>query len=182
MRLLVNLAAVFAIASCGVMNLDQKSSKPSVSEESAIARAATLPATAIVRVPVVDGKEVHASADLRTTNEASLSQTNIAGAFETAKSPEQTVDELDKTTSTESFCGWRRWNRCYNCGNYNYSYNYNYNWGMYSPTYYNYGYYYNYRYTNSYNHGGYNYYQYNSSFSNGYSGYGYAPGYNSYMY
>ena len=180
MRLLVNLAAVFAIASCGVMNLDQKSSKPSVSEESAIARAATLPATAIVRVPVVDGKEVHASADLRTTNEASLSQTNIAGAFETAKSPEQTVDELDKTTSTESFCGWRRWNRCYNCGNYNYSYNYN--WGMYSPTYYNYGYYYNYRYTNSYNHGGYNYYQYNSSFSNGYSGYGYAPGYNSYVY
>jgi hypothetical protein len=102
---------------------------------------------------------------------------------------EVTVDELDKTTSTESFCGWRRWRRCNSCGygNTSYSYNYNsynnysnhnnYNWSFYSPAYYNYGYYYGYNYANTYNYAGYNYYQYNSSFGSSYSGQGYAPGY-----
>lgn len=183
MRLLVNLAAVLAIASCGAASKDQNTNKPTVSEESAKAKAATLPAVAIVRVPVVDGKEDHAKADLRTTSDASLSSTNVASVFESAKAPEQVVDELDKTSSTESFCGWRPWRyNNYYSYNYNYNYNYNWNWGMYSPAYYNYGYYYNYNYSSMYNYGGYNYYQYNSSFYNSYSGYGSAPGNYGYVY
>lgn len=173
MRLLVTLAAVFALASCGSMN---ETKKPAISEEAAIAKAAELPATVIVRVPVgTNGKELHDMAELRTTNDAGVNSSSVAAAFSSAKSPDAVVDELDKTSSTESTCGWRRWRRCASCG---YAYtSYNYNWSFYTPAYYNYGYYYGYNYTNSYNYAGYNYYQYNSSFGSSYSGYGNAPGY-----
>ncbi len=187
MRILVTLATVLALASCGSM---QESKKSAISEEAAIAKAAELPSVAIVRVPVgADGKEINDKAELRTTSAQNLTANTVTSAFAAAKTPEVTVDELDKTSSTESFCGWRRWRRCNSCGygNTSYSYNYNsynnysnhnnYNWSFYSPAYYNYGYYYGYNYANTYNYAGYNYYQYNSSFGSSYSGQGYAPGY-----
>ncbi len=175
MRFLVTLAAVVALASCGSMN---ESNKPAISEEAAIAKAAELPSTVLVRVPVgKDGKEIHDMADLRTVSNNSLTASSVASVFDAAKSPDVTIDELDKTSSTESTCGWRRWRRCASCGYVATRYTYSYNWSFYQPAYYNYGYYYGYNYANTYNYAGYNYYQYNSSFGSSYSGYGYAPGY-----
>ena len=164
MRLLLTLAAVLAIASCGAQNQAPKSTKPAISEASAKAKSADLPAVTIVRVPLgADGKEMNDQAELRTTNETNLNQDSVASAFVVAKAPEQVIDELDATSSTQSFCGWRYWRRCARCAY----------WSGYAPAYYNYGYYYNYSYTRTYVHTGYNYYQYNSSFGNGYSGYAY---------
>ncbi|MEI6398040.1 MAG: hypothetical protein WCO71_04645 [Pseudomonadota bacterium] len=164
MRLLVSLAAVIAITSCGTSKQAQTPNKPVVSEESAKEKGATLPAVTIVRVPVgADGKEVNDQAELRTTNEQTLSNENVASTFAAAKAPVQILDELDTTSSTQSFCGWRYWRRCARCGY----------WDSYAPAYYNYGYYYNYSYTRTYTYSGYNYYHYNSSFGRGYTGYAY---------
>ena len=102
-------------------------------------------------------------AELRTTSEQSVTNDNISSTFEAAKAPVQILDELDTTTSTQSYCGWRYWRRCARCGY----------WVSYAPAYYNYGYYYNYSYAATYTRTTYNYYQYNSSFSSGYSGYAY---------
>ena len=86
MRLLVSLAAVIAITSCGTSKQAQTPNKPVVSEESAKEKGATLPAVTIVRVPVgADGKEVNDQAELRTTNEQTLSNENVASTFAAAK-------------------------------------------------------------------------------------------------
>ncbi len=164
MRLLVTMAAMIAITSCGTSKQAQESNKPVVSEEAAKEKGATLPAVTIVRVPVgADGKEINDQAELRTTSEQNLSTENVASTFAAANAPVQILDELDTTSSTQSFCGWRYWRRCARCGY----------WATYAPAYYNYGYYYNYSYTRTYTYTGYNYYQYNSSFGRGYTGYVY---------
>jgi hypothetical protein len=186
MRLLVSLTAALVLASCG--SPDKEAKKPVVTEEAAKAKAAELPSTVLVRVPVdASGKEVHDKAELRTINAKTVSGDSVAASFERASAPDQVVnvDELDASSSTESFCGWRRWRRCTTCGhanqNYNYNVNYNYNnngawnWAHYAPAYYNYGYYYGYNYSNTFNQSGYNYYQYNSNFNGSYSGYGQFP-------
>jgi hypothetical protein len=184
MRFVMTLVSVLALSACGAMDQGKSAAKPIVSEESAKAQSQALPAVTIVRVPVdASGKEMNEKAEMRLSSEKSLSQATVATVFSASKAPDTFVDELDKSTSTESTCGWRRWYRnCNNCGNnygygYNYNYNYNYNWSFYRPTYYNYGYYYNWNYAQTYNTSNYNYYQYNSSFNNSYSGYGNAPGY-----
>jgi hypothetical protein len=186
MRFVMTLVSVLALSACGAMDQGKSAGKPVISEESAKAQSQALPAVTIVRVPVdASGKEMNEKAEMRLSSEKSLSQATVATVFSDSKAPDTFVDELDKSTSTESTCGWRRWYRnCNNCGNnygygynYGYNYNYNYNWSFYRPTYYNYGYYYNWNYAQTYNTSNYNYYQYNSSFSNSYSGYGNAPGY-----
>ena len=187
MRFMITFVSVLAVSACGAKDQGKSAAKPVITEEAAKAQSQALPAVTIVRVPVVSGKEVHDQAEMRLASEKDLSQATVESVFTASKAPETFVDELDQSTSTESFCGWRQWRRqCrHNCGSYNYSYNYgynysygqDYNWAFYRPTYYNYGYYYNWNYAQTYNAGGYNYYQYNSSFANSYSGYGNAPGY-----
>ncbi len=184
MRFMITFVSVLAVSACGAKDQGKSVTKPVITEEAAKAQSQALPAVTIVRVPVdAAGQEVHDKAEMRLASEKNLSQSNVESVFTASKAPEIFVDELDQTSSTESFCGWRLWRRrCFNnCGSFNYGYNYsygqNYNWSFYRPTYYNYGYYYNWNYAQTYNAGGYNYYQYNSSFANGYSGFGNAPGF-----
>jgi hypothetical protein len=186
MRLMITFVSVLAVSACGAKDQGKSATKPFVTEEAAKAQSQSLPAVTIVRVPVdASGQEIHGQAEMRLASEKSISKDNIEAAFAGSTVPETVVDELDQSSSTESFCGWRQWRRrCFNnCGafNYNYGYNYsfgqNYNWAFYRPTYYNYGYYYNWNFAQTYNAGGFNYYQYNSSFANGYSGFGAAPGF-----
>ena len=164
MRLIGILATAFALTACGAVNHETKSNKPS--DESAKATGATLPAVTLIRGPVVgtDRKEMNDKAEMRLSNDQNISTENVESTFASSQAPDKIVktDELDKTTSTESFCGYR-W------GGYGYG---GYNWGFYRPMYYNYGYYYNWNYANMYPWGGYNYYRYNSAFGYGYSGYG----------
>ncbi len=178
MRIVATVLSVVALTACGALNNDAKTNKSNVSEEQANVQGAALPAVTIVRVPVgADGKEINDKAEMRVTNAAELSRESVESTFAVSTKAEATVDELDSTSSTASFHGWRRYKRrttvvctvnCYT----------NYNWAFYSPTYYYYGYYYNWDYAQTYsNCGGYNYYQYNRTVTQTYSGYGKAPGY-----
>jgi hypothetical protein len=166
-----------------------------VSAEAAKAEGQKLPQIAIVRVPVdADGKEVNDAAEMRlvATNQ-SLSESNIATSFDKASDPQATTDELDQTSSSESYRGWVNWGVRYRA---RYT---GWNWNNYRPTYYNRGYTYNYRYTSHYRvsqnscgvscgcvyascqssygyYNSYNYYQYGQGFNQvGYSNYGYNP-------
>jgi hypothetical protein len=179
MRLVFTMVAMVALSACGSMNQSKKPTQP-VTEQSAVAESAKLPAVTLVKVPVdASGNEIHDKAEMRLANSADLSEGNVEAVFGSSSAPETFVDELDQSSSTESFHGWRR--HChFNCGRgYTYSntsYT-SYNWSFYRPTYYYYGYYYNWNYAQTYRCRGYNYYRYNSTFSQSYSGYGNAPGY-----
>ena len=106
MRMLAILASVIALSACGALN--EASSNRAASDEAARAYSAQLPAVTIIRVPVdANGKELNDQAEMRVTNTTDISEASVASTFETSKAPETTVDELDATTSTESF-GWRR--------------------------------------------------------------------------
>ena len=111
---------------------------------------------------------------MRLSNDQAISTESAAASFSSAKAPDSVINELDASTSTESFHGFISCGRSYgnSYGNgYGNSYGNNY-WTFYRPTYYNGGYNYQWNYANSYNNGGYNYYQYNSAYGNGYSGRG----------
>ncbi|MEI6835058.1 MAG: hypothetical protein WCL28_13810, partial [bacterium] len=108
MRMLAILASVVALSACGAIDQLGTASKPSVSAEEASAFSSQLPAVAIVRVPVdAAGQEMHDKAEMRTTNQNSISDASVASVFETAAAAVATVDELDNGSSTEAF-GWRR--------------------------------------------------------------------------
>lgn len=196
MRMLGILASVVALSACGANNQAGTAQKSAISAEDATAFSSQLPTVAIVRVPVdSNGQEMHDKAEMRTTNETSISDTSISSIFDTATTAVATVDELDSDSSTEAF-GWRRCCRkaarraCRQaaCTTPSYSYNYSesesytssgygpgYNWNMYSPTYYYGGYYYNWNYAQTYSQpGNYNYYRYNRNFRESYNGYGWA--------
>lgn len=172
MRIFTVFLAAIAISACGSMDQGSKSQKPAANEVAAKAESAKLASVTIIRVPVgADGKEMNEKAEMRLSNDSNISKETVSASFSAASVPSAVVDELDATTSTESYCGYRRWSRNSYYGNY-------YNWNYYTPTYYNNGYYYNWNYANSYNNcGGYNYYQYNSGYGNGYNGCGRSPGY-----
>ena len=193
LRVSVILSAM-ALAACGTAK--KKSSDapaadataPKISEDQAKADSANLPGVVIVKVPVdANGKEVQDKAEMRLVDSKdSLTQANIASTFDAGKAPAATGDELDQTSSTESFCGW-----AFGSGfrNRYYGNSYSWNWSFYRPTYLNYGYSYGYNYGGSY--GGYgssygngygagygnsNYYYYNRGFNNSYSNQGWNPG------
>jgi hypothetical protein len=172
MRFLSVLFVFAAISSCGSLKKEKSSNKPVVTDEAAKAHSASLSAVTIVRVPVgADGKELNDKAEMRLSNDSNISKDSVSANFLASKVPESVVDELDATTSTESFRGYRNWG-------FNSYYGNSYNWNYYVPTYYYSGYYYNWNYANTYNNcGGYNYYQYNSAYGYGYNGHGRAPGY-----
>lgn len=196
------ILSAMAVASCGASkkaDAPAAAQSPKISEDAAKAEAAKLPGVVIVKVPVdANGKEVHDKAEMRLVDgTTTLSQTTIASTFDAAKAPAASTDELDKTSSTESFCGW-----AFGVGfrNRYYPSSYGWNWNFYRPTYLNYGYNYGYNYGGSYGvscgggcggygngyNGGYgngyngysssNYYYYNSSFGSSYSGQGWNPG------
>jgi hypothetical protein len=137
------------------------------------AAAEVVPGSVVVRVPVVDGKEDPNKVEVRIdTEKTDAKDAAIVDTFNKAKSTESIVkeDELDKSTSTQSwffgrlFGGYNNYNNYYAPSYYysyggSYSYNYNYNQRPYN---YNYGGY-NYYYYPSYN---YNSYSYGSSYGN----------------
>lgn len=170
-----------AITACGASKSeDAVSTAPKISEEAAKAEGAKLPAVAIIKVPVgADGVEQHDAAEMRLASGAeTLDQSNIAGAFDAAQAPQGQVDELDQSSSTESFCGWIGWGRGFRKRYY--ANNYGWNWQFYRPTYLNYGYNYGYNYggyygvpagqygNNGYGNTQFNYYYYNRGFGNTY--------------
>lgn len=180
--------SALAFAACSTSKSDAPASNntPKISEEAAKAQSAQLPGVVIVRVPVdANGKEVNDKAEMRLVNSSdAVTQSNIAATFDAGKAPATTGDELDQTSSTESFCGWA-WGAGFRRRYYGNSYGWN--WGYYRPTYLNYGYNYGYNYGGMYSSGcgyscggggyagGYsssNYYYYNSGFGNSYSSYG----------
>lgn len=139
----------------------------------------TLPAAAVVRVPVdAEGKEDLTKAELRLQDQPqTVADAAIVDAFDNAATPESIAkeDELDKTSSTQSWF----------FGRYSYGYNNRFN-SCYQPSYYSYGQSYSYNsYPQTYGYGGYNYYYYSRPqvyASYGYSSYGYNGGYNNYGY
>ena len=176
MRLLSVLISVTAITACGSLKKEDKAAAPAATDDSAaIAHSATLSPVTIIRVPVgADGREANDKAEMRLSNDQAISTESAAASFSSAKAPDSVINELDASTSTESFHGFISCGRSYgnSYGNgYGNSYGNNY-WTFYRPTYYNGGYNYQWNYANSYNNGGYNYYQYNSAYGNGYSGRG----------
>lgn len=200
------ILSAMAVAACGTSKKQDKApanaAAPKISEEAAKAEGAKLPSVVIVKVPVgADGKELNDKAEMRlVSGTQELSQSNIATTFDAGQTPVAIGDELDNSSSTESFCGWA-WG-----GGRRYYGNAGWNWGFYRPTYLNYGYNYGYNYGGYYgvNQGGYgggygnngygntggygngngqgnsNYYYYSNSFNGtgtgGYSGQGYNPG------
>ncbi|MCX6118044.1 MAG: hypothetical protein NT027_10915 [Proteobacteria bacterium] len=187
---LTAVMSLVALSACGTSS--KKESATVVTEQQAKAEGASLPSTAIIRVPVgADGQENHEAAEMRLVAQgATISDDTVASTFEASTAPASTVDELDQTSSTESFRGWIG---CRNFRNRHFGNNIGWNWQFYQPTYLNYGYSYGYSYAGSYGYsqgcrrthcgGGvfqqnnqYNYYQYNQSFGqNGYSNQGWDP-------
>lgn len=114
--------------------------------------ATSLPAAAIVRVPVdAKGQEDASKAELRVQQTGSKAETqeDVVAAFNngSAVSDVKQSTELDGGVSTQAWC-YR---------NYGYGYGYGYS---YYPSYYYYGNYYNYGYGKSYYGYGYKYYYY----------------------
>ena len=172
MRLTGILLSATMAASCGAKTGGNKGKAPAVSEQDAIAKGKTLPAVTLIRVPVgTDGKEDSGKAEIRLTDDKSIAADRVVSVFDTSKVPDKTIDELDDTSSTESFCGYYYRRRArYGAVGY-------YNWMSFMPVYYFGGFNYLWNYANSYpGMGGFNYYQYNQGFNGGYSGYGNTPG------
>ncbi len=169
MRLTGILISAALIASCGAKK-DDKAKAPAVSEQDALAKGKTLPAVTLIRVPVgSDGVEDKGKAEVRLTDTTSIAADSVGSVFDSANVPDKTIDELDNTSSTESFCGYFFGG----LGGYGY-----YNWMSFMPAYYYGGYNFMWNYANAYPAmGGYNYYQYNQGFNGGYSGYNNSPGY-----
>jgi hypothetical protein len=143
------LLSALACSACSTQKKDQApaatSPAPKISDDQAKADGAKLPSMAIIKVPVDEnGKEILDKAEMRlVANDQQLTQENISSAFEAAQVPQNVINELDQTSSTESFCGWMGWGlgfRGYYGGGYGW------NWGFYRPTYLNYGYNYGYNY------------------------------------
>ena len=164
MRLTGILLSATMAASCGAKTGGNKGKAPAVSEQDAIAKGKTLPAVTLIRVPVgTDGKEDSGKAEIRLTDDKSIAADRVVSVFDTSKVPDKTIDELDDTSSTESFCGYYYRRRArYGAVGY-------YNWMSFMPVYYFGGFNYLWNYANSYpGMGGFNYYQYNQGFNGGY--------------
>ena len=131
------LGAVLASA-CGTANKPADQAAPS----------ASLPAAAVVRIPVsADGKEDTSKAEMRVQNNGAVAQNqaDVVNAFEQGKKTDvaSSNSELDQKSSSQAWC----------YGGYGYGYGY-------YPSYYYAGSYYSYGYRSYYNYGGYRYYYY----------------------
>lgn len=145
------LALTVAMVACSTDKSDTSTESPAkISEEDAKAQGAKLPAVAIMKVPVgADGKELNDQAEMRlVSNEGSLNEQNIEETFSSASAPVSVIDEMDQTTSTESFCGWHNWGRRSRMVVVQSQPVWN--WTFYRPTYLNYGYNYGYNYGGAY--------------------------------
>jgi hypothetical protein len=115
-----------------------------------------LPEAAVIAVPVDrNGQELPGQADLRIlpNGQESLAGQAIQAAYETGRQPDYVMDEMDDTTSTESFQGWGNYRRI---GQPGYGYGYN----QYQPIYYHGGNPYQWRFLNQHRCRNVNYYYY----------------------
>lgn len=171
-----SVLSTLALVGCGTHSKKNGEAVAPVQETEAAAPetaapAVVLPAAALVRVPVgADGTEDLTKAELRLQDQpTTVAETEIAAAFDKAATIESLAkeDELDKTSSTQSWFFGR-----YSGGYYN---NYRFN-NCFQPNYYAYGNSYAYNsYPQTYGYGGYNYYYYSRPAvyaSYGYSSYG----------
>lgn len=159
-------AIVVLVASCGTKQNNQQPQ----GEDAQRKAFESLPASAVVRVPVENGKELRDKAEFKIVDQGKPTDSSSAETlFQSGKAPEKTIsskDELDGDSSTQSWY----YPSCYTYSCYGYGYGYNssyYYSNYYSSSYYPYvnwyGYNWNYNYYNTYNCNGYNYYYYNRS-------------------
>lgn len=166
MRQFTSLIVAFGlvlVAGCGA---DKSKSSSNQNEAMQKQVFSSLPAGAVTRVPVQNGKEVLEKAETKLVTSAKVANdSEAAKAWDNGKTPSKVTsnaDELDKDSSTQSWY----------FPSYGYGYNYSYSsctyscyYSYYTPYTYSYGYYYPYTYYSTYYYGGYNYYYYNRSCS-----------------
>jgi hypothetical protein len=159
------------LSSCGQITKDEPGNQKHGTQKpvTTVVAPQGLPQGAVIAVPVnAQGEEQPDQAQLKLLPAASqdLSDAAIAGAFAQGHAPDQEVNELDQTTSTESFHGWGRY-RSYGR---HYGYNNGYGYGpfnrgchhyrFFQPIYYYAGTPYNWQYQSAYSGSGMNYYYY----------------------
>lgn len=198
----ISMLVVLSIATACSQPSEDTAPQPTnapLTQEEAKATGAALPKMAIIKVPVgPDGKELNDQAEMRlVTSETKLTQANIEGTFSSAEAPQTVLDELDQTSSTESFRGWL------GCGpgfrRSVFGRHANWNWRFFRPTYLNTGFNYGYNFGGVLGQGcnvgcgvpciqpcggglgqqqpNFNYYYYNQGFNqSGFSGQGWNPG------
>ncbi len=175
---LTTMSITSFLMSCGqIQNPSENTQKRSQRVETPSSTTASspqgLPQGAVIAVPVnANGEELSDQAQLKLLPIASqdLSDQAIVSSFNQGKSPDQDVNELDQTSSTESFHGWGRYRSYGRYYNYNNGYNNGFGYGRFNqgcnhyrffqPTYYYAGTPYNWQYQSAYSGSGMNYYYY----------------------
>jgi hypothetical protein len=108
MRLLSAVITIAAVSACGSLKNEDKATAPAATDDSAaIAHSSTLSPVTIIRVPVgADGKEANDKAEMRLSDDKEISKESVEASFASAKAPDSVIDELDASTSTESYHGY----------------------------------------------------------------------------
>lgn len=151
MSMLPVLALCF-FSACGQQHAeveDGQTSQTSIAESG-------LPDGAVIAVPLdANGQELPEQADLRIvpTAQEQLQGQAISSAYEAGRRPSRVLDEMDQTSSTESFNGWGNYRRI---GQPGFGYGYN----QFQPTYYHGGNPFFWRFFNQHRCGNMNYYYY----------------------
>ena len=146
--------ALSVFSGCGLKQAEADNDRP----EKNNVTAAGLPDGAIIAVPVdASGQEIADQADLRIIPSADdqLQGQAISEAYEAGRRPNRVLDEIDETSSTESFNGWGNYRRI---GQPGYGYGYGYN--QFQPIYYHGGNPFFWRFFNQHRCGNMNYYYY----------------------
>jgi len=146
-------SVLLGFTACGVPSDHGRDDSPSVTPASN-----RLPDAAIIAVPLdSNGREIPAQANMRIIPQSTESLTGdaIASAYNVGRTPDNVLDEMDATSSTESCHGWGNYRMIGRPGlGYGYGYN------QYQPTYYYGGQSFIWRYLNQFQYGNSNYYYY----------------------
>ncbi len=140
---MATLGALISLSGCGKTSAPEDNTR----DNQASKIAATLPEGAMIAVPVgADGKELIGQAQMRLLPKAGqpIDADSMASAFSKGREPDRLADELDQSSSTESYRGWQNYRQVGyghgNAGGQGYGYNRpNYgcqNYQSYQPTYY----------------------------------------------
>jgi hypothetical protein len=177
LKILTTVGVSAMLASCGQLSqANQPVNKPVKSKATQLPPQG-LPQGAIIAVPVNEqGEEQPDQAQMRiltsVSDSTALSDQAIAAAFSKGQSPDRELNELDQSTSSESYRGWTRYRsygRYYSNNNgfgFNQRYRYGFhnrgcnNYRFFQPTYYYAGTPYAWQYQSSFADGGMNYYYY----------------------
>ena len=104
------VAAICGLSACGVQQKEKNDTNPNA--QATQQAPAGLPEGAIIAVPVdAQGKEIPAQAQLKLlpTVPSDSSGASLSQAFAQGKEPDQMINELDQSSSTQSFYGWHNY-------------------------------------------------------------------------